>query len=226
MTFVYKILKVEHFFNLDSTFQGTPLEWLQLILNEDFLKILFSSNFLKQMSPSPTFDFFWPFLACWISMGILHLASVRDHFRRDSFYRNRIANLFISLNQFEKILHSLSGDVVDLSEIFQQNLLSFYKPSMSSTIDETMIAFSGKSSIKVFIQGKPHPNGFKFYSFVDASGVLCRFFLHTKTKLTLLQIFERLLDKFPNHSLKIYSDKYFGSYETVLNIFNQEVLSF
>ena len=123
-------------------------------------------------------------------------------------------NLFISLNKLEKILHSLNGEIVDLSEIFQRHLLSFYKPSMSSTIDETMIAFSGKSSIKVFIQGKPHPNGFKFYSFVDASGILCRFFLHTKTKLTLLQIFERLLDTFPNHSLKIYADQYFGSYDT------------
>ena len=171
---------------------------------------MFPETILKNLSHNSTYDLFWKFVAIWISMGLVRMSNIRSHFRNNFFVLNRVAKLFMSRNQFEKINRSLQGDISTLSKVFQENVRSFYKPSSRLTIDETILAFTGKSNLKLFVKGKPHPNGIKLYTLVDSCGILCSFFVDDKSGFTLENIFNKLLAPFPNGSLKIYTDRFFG----------------
>ena len=128
----YVDLRIKHpnkgqFFNLPPQVNPSPAFFLKLILNVDLIKILIPVNLLKLPSPSNNYDFFWKFIAVWISMGLMHLSNIRcSHFHQNSWMRNRVAKLFMTRNLFEKILYSLKeSTMTDLSNTFQSNGLSF-----------------------------------------------------------------------------------------------------
>ena len=138
------------------------------------------------------------------------------HFERNPLFLNRIIQPFVTGNQFMKVLKSMKGSYQRLAKILQKNIRDIYTPTTIVTVDETILAFTGKSSLKVYIMAKPHPNGIKLYTLVDKDGVLCAFIIYEKTKISIYEIFSQLLGKFVDKDHKVYADRWFGSSDAVL----------
>ena len=203
--------KPKSLFTLPQSFSGKASDFLKLMITKSFIEVLFGLTFAKQLTISKPFDLFWTFVAVWISMGLVRLPNVRKHFEKTAFWTNKVAITFISRNKFDHVLQSMKGDVDDLCRIFIHNVDVMYKPNVKGSIDETILAFTGKSSIKVYLPAKPHPNGIKLFTYVDEHGILCSLIVYKKRTIPVDIIFKRLLKKYKNREIKIYADRWFGS---------------
>ena len=62
----------------------------------------------------------------------------------------------------------------------QKSFLEAYKPHRENTIDEAMIKFKGRSSLKQYLPMKPIKRGFKVWVRADShNGYLCNFEIYT-----------------------------------------------
>ena len=144
-------------------------------------------------------------------MGVIRLPNITSHFQRHQFYGNRIANHFISKHMFNDTIQKMRGDVFKLSKQFQKNLRKVYIPTTKCVIDETMLSFIGKLNLKVNITGKPHPIGLKLYTLVDEYGIFLGYIIYKEKKITIYNIFKKILSPYKNRSFKIYADRWFDS---------------
>ena len=172
---------------------------------------MFPENVFQFLSSDQSYNFFWKFMAAYISMGIIRLPSVRNHFEKNHYYVNKVTQHFISRNLFENVLQKMTDNLKSLCNTFQKNVQMIYSPTVKCSIDETILSSSGKSEWKVYIVGKPHPNGMKLFTLVDKFGILCSFIIYKKQKINIYTIFNGLLSPFKNQEIKIYADRWFGS---------------
>ena len=203
--------KSKSLFSLPHTFKGRAIDFLKLMITTSFVQLLFSKNFLAQLSISTSLDQFWTFMAVWISMGLIRLSNIKKHFERNKYWMNIVAMTFMSRNSFMKVLRSMNGDYKELMKLLQLNIHTVYKPAVKGSIDETILAFTGKSSIKVYLPAKPHPNGIKLFTYVDKHGILYSLIMYEKKSIPVSDIFSRLLGDYKNRVIKIYADRWFGS---------------
>ena len=67
--------------------------------------------------------------------------------------------------------------IKDFVEKINKNFKQLYKPSENLSLDEGMIPYRGKCEYKVYIKGKPKPEGIKEYVVADS---LNGYTLHTQ----------------------------------------------
>lgn len=137
------------------------------------------------------------FFAVNIMMGIKRLPSYRDYWSsrpelRDNFIsetmsRDRfiwlLGHLHLNDNSVMPVRDSPNFDklykirpVIDkLSETYMNS----YKPSKHQSIDESMIRFKGRSSLKQYMPQKPIKRGYKVWVRSDESGYVCQFQIYT-----------------------------------------------
>ena len=64
--------------------------------------------------------------------------------------------------------------------MIREQFLSVYDPHQQNSIDEAMIAFKRRSSMKQYVPKKPIKRGFKAWVRVDAvTGYVCEFDIYT-----------------------------------------------
>ena len=137
------------------------------------------------------------FLGINLLMGIKKLPSLRDYWSsrrelRDPYIsscmpRDRfewlIANLHVNDNSlqpkpgqanFDK-LYKLRPMLDALSETFLQS----YLPSKNQAIDESMIKFKGRSSLRQYMPMKPVKRGYKVWLRADESGYISKFQIYS-----------------------------------------------
>lgn len=114
--------------------------------------------------------------------------------------------------KFDK-LYKLRPFLTQLSEKFQ---ISF-QPCESMAVDESMIKFKGRSSLKQYLPKKPIKRGFKVWILADKSGYVHKFDIYTGKKDGSVekQLGERvvkgLVQDIENKNHKIYFDNFFTS---------------
>ena len=133
-----------------------------------------------------------------ILMGINHLPEIRDYWStNDYLHYSPIADR-ISRDRFEQItryLHftdntslpkrgeegySRLQKVDPVIHHLKQKFQSVYYPHCEVSIDEAMIPFKGRSSMKQYLPLKPVKRGFKVWAMADATnGYLCDFDVYT-----------------------------------------------
>ena len=196
---------------LPQSFKPMAVNFFRLMITKSFIDLLFGAKAVKKLTITSSLDVFWTFVAVWISMGLVQLSSVRKHFKQNTFYKNFVATTFISCDLFFEVLRSMKGNVAALVKMFQHNVQSVYSPAVKGSIDEMILAFTGKSSIKVYLPAKPHSNGIKLFTYVDQHGILCSLVIYKKQTIPVASIFDQLLGNFKNRTIKIYADRWFGS---------------
>ena len=72
-------------------------------------------------------------------------------------------------------LYKVAPFISILSETFQY----FYDPSINQAIDESMIKFKGRSTIKQYMPMKPIKRGYKVWVRSDEYGYICEFQIYT-----------------------------------------------
>lgn len=64
-------------------------------------------------------------------------------------------------------------------DILNETFKKCWKPGKHQSIDESMIKFKGRSSLKQYMPAKPTKRGFKSWMRGDESGYICQFQLYT-----------------------------------------------
>ncbi|XP_029348064.1 piggyBac transposable element-derived protein 4-like, partial [Acyrthosiphon pisum] len=134
------------------------------------------------------------FLGLLIYMGYHELPGIRLYWSNDpNFYCDRVAKVMpvkrflkllrcIHLNDNSKMPQRQSQEFDKLFKIrpmlshLQEKYKTMYKPSRHLAVDESMVAFKGRSSMKQFMPLKPIKRGFKVWALADSqSGFLLNF---------------------------------------------------
>ena len=108
----------------------------------------------------------------------------------------------------------------------QQSFLESYKPHRENAIDEAMIKFKGRSSIKPYMPMKPVKRGFKVWVRADSiNGYICDFDVYTGKddaphKNLGANVVQKLSEPLAGGNYHLYFDNFFSSvdlFETLLN---------
>lgn len=137
------------------------------------------------------------FLGINLLMGLKHLPSMRDYWSSRRELRDPFISSCMSRDRFIWILKNIhlndnslqpkpSEDNFDklykirpLLDILSDTFISSYKPSKNQAIDESMIKFKGRSSLRQYMPMKPIKRGYKVWIRADESGYVCRFQIYT-----------------------------------------------
>jgi hypothetical protein len=165
----------------DALHATTPLNYLQLFLPFSLMQQLASNTTSyahfcgEHYTWYTTPEELYAFIGVHIYMGIVKLPSIRMYWSQ-SYQQPFISSLF-NRDRFEQLLRffrvaphtqpSLTNnplsDVLPLIESLQFTFSRMYLPSRYLTLDEAMVAFKGRSSIKQYVPSKPHKWGYKIY---------------------------------------------------------------
>ena len=146
-----------------------------------------------------TFDDIMAFLGFSILMGINRLPSVEDYWKRKSpLYFSPIATR-ISRDRYRELfrfLHFVNnsglsargtdgydklGKIRPLITYLSERFQSVYRPHREVAVDEAMVKFQGRSSLKQYLPMKPIKRGFKVWVLADSiNGYCSRFILVEK----------------------------------------------
>lgn len=183
----------------------TPVDVFLAVFPDDLIRhIVFQTN-LYALQKYENSSLFTPtnekemrkFLAINMLMGVKKLPSCRDYWSSSNVLRDHFISSVLSRDRFVWLLgnfhlndnavvpnrHSVNYDklyrlrpVIDrLSETFS----STYRPSKNQSIDESMIRFKGRSSLKQYMPMKPVKRGYKVWVRADESGFACQFQIYT-----------------------------------------------
>ena len=175
-------------------------------------------------------------LGMYLLMGLSQMPSVRAYWEAETYYAP-IADI-MPRNRFEKLLTMLHFQDNSATEEMKKDKAWKIRPWLSAlrsqclqtppeechSIDEIMVAFKGRSHMKVYMPGKPKKWGFKMWGRAGVSGFLYDFDLHTgaadKSLVSELgvtgDLVMQLASTLPseeNH--KLFADNYFTSIPVV-----------
>ena len=173
---------------------------------------------------------------CFLLMGINHLPALSDYWKLDPTYRyGPIADKTTQDRFFEisRYLHFVDnttflpwsdpgydklGKVRPVIRILSEQFLQNYSPHCENSIDEAMIKFKGRSSMKQYLPKKPVKRGFKVWVRADGvNGYVCEFEVYTgktdgERELGLGgNVVKRLTRNITGHNYTVYCDNYFTS---------------
>ena len=125
------------------------------------------------------------FLGLIILMGINNLPNMKLYWSKDMVFHNAFISSIMSRNRFLQIFYNIhladssleperaSKDyskiykVKKFSEILRKNFQNNHHLGGCSTIDESMIKFKGRSSLKQYLPKKPIKRGYKVWCLCD-----------------------------------------------------------
>ncbi|KFM62055.1 PiggyBac transposable element-derived protein 4, partial [Stegodyphus mimosarum] len=226
---------------ITSIEDAKPMDIFMAFFTAEFMdKLVFETNLYATQKGKPfspiTLQDMLKFLGINILMGIKKLPSYRDFWStneilNESYVAKQMAvkkfswilgNLHLNDNSlmpkredrtFDK-LYKVRPLLTHLSERFD----SLFRPGKNQSIDESMIRFKGRSSLKQYLPKKPIKRGYKVWMRCDESGYACKFEIYTgKTHEVEKNLSERVVKMLSeplygkNH--RVYMDNYFTSYE-------------
>ena len=183
------------------------------------------------------------YMGFMVLMGLVHLPSIYDYWKKDEIFhyapvasrisRDRFFELHRFLhfadnstlappgnpdyNKLGKIQHVLD----ELSKAFE----SVYCPSKNLSVDEAMIPFKGRSTMKQYIPLKPTKRGIKVWALSDAlNGFMTKFEVYTGKKGGNVEknlgynVVMTLTRPYINTHRHVYFDNFFTSVELLLDL--------
>ena len=145
-----------------------------------------------------TTDELWAYLGFCILMAVNHLPSMSDYWSTDEVYHYSPVAGRISRKRFfdiSRYLHFVDNTtlparntpsyhrlqkVSPVIDAVMEACMTAYNPSKNNSIDEAMIAFKGRASIKQYMPKKPVKRGIKVWMRSDSSnGYISQFDVYT-----------------------------------------------
>lgn len=97
------------------------------------------------------------------------------------------------------------------------------------SIDESMIKFKGRSSLKQYMPLKPIKRGYKVWTRADETGYICEFQIYTgrnrdcAEKNLATRVVKDLTTTITGHNHKVFFDNFFSSVELVKDLQGQKI---
>ena len=224
----------------------TPLSIFQLFYTSDLLQTiadqsnLYATETMRQEKlekwvPISASDI-RAFLGFQMLMGINNLPEIYDYWRKDPVYHYASVADRISRDRFREIsryLHyadnsTLSppgsdnydrlGKVRPLLNYLQSRFMAVYTPGQQLAVDEAMIKFQGRSSLKQYMPKKPIKRGIKVWVLADSTnGYFSRLEVYTGKKGNTTEknlgsrVVKDLTSDFQGKWHRVYFDNFFTS---------------
>ena len=188
----------------------SPFEIFQHFYTSELLDniVVETNKYARQVMSSEKFSKFEPisktdieaFMGFNILMGINSLPSIEMYWQRETLHHYAPIADRISRDRYKEIsryLHfadntTLSppgtpsydrlGKVRTLLNYLLSKFSAIYNPGENVSVDEAMIKFQGRSSLKQYMPMKPIKRGIKVWTLADKNGFFCRVQVYTGKK--------------------------------------------
>lgn len=211
----------------------SPLQLVRLFLTDALLTtwIGFIVSFSIKYAPaqlSLSINELFAFIACSIYMGIVRLPELEMYWQAE-WQQNFITSLF-TYTRYSAILRcfcvceptvggafdDVGGHVSDLFTHLNTTFPRYFTSGRVLVIDEAMVAYTGRSAYKQYMQNKPHPYGFKVY-ILASDKYIRRIKLHvgrsvpTYVKQSVHDLCVELIQGYENANFVLFCDSWFSS---------------
>ena len=183
------------------------------------------------------------YMGFMILMGIVKLPSISDYWKRNEIFHYEPIASRITRDRFfeiQRYLHFADnsnladpgtddydrlGKIRPVIQMVNNELLTVYHPHKEVSIDEAMIPFKGRSSMKQYMPKKPVKRGFKIWMRADATnGYISEFYVYPGKEGGNIEV--NLGDKVVMSLTKkltglyhhVYFDNYFTSISLLINL--------
>lgn len=205
--FVYQI-------NLYATQTATATGKSFTATNLDEIKIFFAINLMTGINPLPSYRDYW---SSRVELRNNYISGLMPRARFDWLLGNFHGNDNMSQPkrgepQFDK-LYKIRPFLETLNHSFKK----YYAPSENISIDESIILFKGRSSLKQYIPNKPIKRGYKVWLRASASGYVDDFQIYTgkvgglPEKNLGPRVIKDLTNSLSGKNHRVYFDNYFTS---------------
>lgn len=195
------------------------------------------------------------FIGMLIIMGIHQLPAADNYWSSDPMLKvNSVSNV-MTLSQYKKIvqnLHCNDNSVIlppktdpnydklykirPIIAALNKNCLAVYEPSSTLAVDESMVAFKGRTSLKQYMPMKPIKRGYKIWCLADSkNGFISNFEVYTGKSSTPIQDFNNyqmcervvleLCQPFFSTGRIIVFDNFFTTYKLMKGLRNHGLYS-
>lgn len=221
--------------------EKTPIEVFLTIFSIGFMKeIVFQTNLYATQSEKPyaplTLEELYIFLGINLLMGIKKMPSYADYWANEEALNDSFVSSRMSFRRFKWILSNLHlndntlepkrGDenfdklykVRPLLTHLSERFLNVFHPSENQSIDESMIKFKGRSTIKQYMPKKPIKRGFKVWMRCNDSGFASQFEIYSGKREVVEKhlgenVVKRLTESLYGKNHKLFMDNFFTTYE-------------
>ena len=189
-------------------------DWTKITVEE--LKAFFGFSILMGIDHLPSVDDYWS------KDPLLHYAPIADRIPR---WRFREISRYLHFVNNEDLVprddptHDRLGKVRPLIDHLSSKFATLYEPSKNVAIDEAMIKFQGRSSLKQYMPMKPIKRGIKVWVLGDSSnGYFSRFDVYTGRKEQREEglgahVVKSLTSDLKHKYHHVYFDNYFTSFQ-------------
>lgn len=230
----------------------TPYKYFNSLITDDIINyIVFQTNLYatqegKRFTPTNVCEI-KIFLGINILMGIKPLPSYRDYWSSSPDLHDEYISKLMPVNRFGWLLSHIhlsdnslmpDRDQPNYDKLYKvrtffnkisENFERCYEPQEKLAVDESMIRFKGRSSIKQYLPKKPIKRGYKVWCLADQSGYLYRFQIYTgkvgdKAEKNLGErVVKDLMRGLEHKNHRLFIDNYFCSYKLLLDLKNDSI---
>ena len=178
-----------------------------------------------------------------ILTGLVRLPSIRDYWKKsDKFYYKPIASRitrtrFLEIHRFLHFVdnsglpsygqpkYSKLQKIKPILEYISDKFENLFIPGQDISIDEAMVKYKGRSSLKQYMPKKPIKRGFKIWMRADAqSGFISKFSVYEGKTANKVEkglggkIVENLCENIQGHYHHVYFDNFFTGFDIMLHL--------
>ena len=218
----------------DECFENIALETNIYALQKDGKEICITKEEIEQ------------FFGILLFTGIYSAATYRMYWEThsrisliaDVMPRNRFETIlrFVHFNDNSKMKQKTDDSYDPLFKVrpLLQSLkegMSKLEPEENHSVDEQMIPFKGRSSMKQYMKNKPHKWGYKVFTRAGVSGLVYDFEIYTGSKMNLggnlsfsgNVVLRLVQDLKPNCNFKVFFDNWFTSVDLLHNLSKKKI---
>lgn len=236
--------------------EPTPSDLFHLFITPEIIElIVFQTNLYAEQNYQKTGKVYVPtsaeeiktFLGVNILMGIKPLPSYRDYWSTSSDLHDSYISQLMTVNRFGWLLTNLHlndnsaiprpGDA-NYDKLFKlrpflskvaENFEKNFQPSEIMAVDESMIKFKGRSSLRQYLPNKPIKRGYKVWVLADKTGYMLKFEIYTGKKHDKVEkhlgerVVKNLVQDMSGKSHRVYFDNYFTSTSLLEDLKDKEI---
>lgn len=214
-------------------------------------RIVFETNLYATQKGKPyvptTDNEIRTFIGISILMGIKKLPYYRDYWSSSQDLNDAYISRLMPVNRFGWLLNNihLNDNVLQpnrsdvnydklykvrpLIDIISETFKACYNPTKCVTVDESMVKFKGRSTLKQYLKDKPIKRGYKVWMLCCESGYNYKFEIYTGKKHNIVEknlganVVKRLMEGLDGKNHHVYFDNYFSNYELMTYLINKQI---
>ena len=187
----------------------------------------------------------YAYFGVMIMMGLVELPSLHDYWKRDSLFNCTAISEKMTRDRFLEIhryLHFVDNDSINqqgnadrlrklrpVIQMIEERFASLYHPNRECAIDEAMVPYKGRSSLKQYMPKKPIRRGLKVWMRADSiTGYISQFQIYvgkeTSTERGLgARVIKDLTRNLVLKNYHIFCDKFFTSIKLFQELYQERV---